>query len=259
MVALCAYFATFAVFFFTALYLAEVAGYSGYQIALIFLPMTALMTLTSVLAGRWTVTAGSRWSVVIGCAVFGAGLLLTAVTISPSPRFAQLAAALAVTGIGVGATVVPITSSALSAVPPERSGMAASAANTSREIGAVLGALVNSQLHADLTSRLRQLGIPANFQAIVINAIETGTVPPNSQAASAGGAAGQGQAKLVQDVIHAAYAAFYSGLQAALFVSAALVLAAGLFTLIMLKKPGPPPGDTSNPLLADASAPRRGR
>ena len=259
-VALCAYFATFAVFFFTALYLAEVAGYSGYQIALIFLPMTALMTLTSVLAGRWTVTAGSRWSVVIGCAVFGAGLLLTAVTISPSPRFAQLAAALAVTGIGVGATVVPITSSALSAVPPERSGMAASAANTSREIGAVLGvavlgALVNSQLHADLTSRLRQLGIPANFQAIVINAIETGTVPPNSQAASAGGAAGQGQAKLVQDVIHAAYAAFYSGLQAALFVSAGLVLAAGLFTLIMLKKPGPPPGDTSNPLLADASGP----
>jgi MFS family permease len=181
-VALCAYFATFAVFFFTALYLAEVAGYSGYQIALIFLPMTALMTLTSVLAGRWTVTAGSRWSVVIGCVVFGVGLLLTAVTISPSPRFAQLAAALAVTGIGVGATVVPITSAALSAVPPERSGMAASAANTSREIGAVLGvavlgALVNSQLHADLTSRLRQLGIPANFQAIVINAIETGTVP----------------------------------------------------------------------------------
>ena len=32
-VAFCAYFATFAVFFFTALYLAEVAGYSGYQIA----------------------------------------------------------------------------------------------------------------------------------------------------------------------------------------------------------------------------------
>ena len=242
-VALCAYFATFAVFFFTALYLAEVAGYSGYQIALIFLPMTALMTVTSVLAGRWTVAAGSRWSVFIGCAVFGAGLLLTAVTISPSPRFAQLAAALAVTGIGVGATVVPITSSALSAVPPERSGMAASAANTSREIGAVLGvavlgALVNSQLHADLTSRLRQLGIPANFQAIVINAIETGSVPPNSQAASAGGAAGQGQEKIVQDVIHAAYAAFYAGLRAALFLSAGLVLAAGLFTLIMVRKTG---------------------
>jgi hypothetical protein len=139
--------------------------------------------------------------------------------------------------------------------------LAASAANTSREIGAmlgvaVLGALVNSQLHADLTSRLRQRRIPANFQAIVINAIETETVPRNSQATSAGGASGQGQAKIAQDVIHAAYAASYSGLQAALFVSAGLVLAAGPFTLIMLRKPGPPPGDTSNPLLAAASGPR---
>ena len=141
-VAFCAYFATFAVFFFTALYLAEVAGYSGYQIALIFLPTTALMTVTSLLAGRWTAMAGTRWTVFAGCMVVGAGLLLTAVTISPSPGFPELAAALAVTGIGIGATVVPITASALSAVPPQRSAMAASAANTSREIGAVLGVAV---------------------------------------------------------------------------------------------------------------------
>jgi hypothetical protein len=144
-----------------------------------------------------------------------------------------------VTGIGIGTTVVPVTASVLSAVPPERSGMAASAANTSREIGAVLGvavlgALVNSQLHSDLISRLRQLGIPANFQSIVINAIETGTVPSNGQAQNAGGAAGQGQ--IVQEVIHAAYSAFYSGLHAALFVAAALVLAAGVFTLIANRK-----------------------
>jgi MFS family permease len=166
------------VFFFTAPYLAEVAGYSGYRIALVFLPMTALMTVTSLLAGRWTTAAGTRWSVFAGCILFGAGLLLTAVTINPNPGFPQLAAALALTGIGVASTVVPITSSVLSVVPPERSGMAASAANTSREVGAVvgvavLGALVNSQLHADLAARLRHLGIPANFQSIVIKAIET--------------------------------------------------------------------------------------
>jgi len=53
-VAFCAYFATFAVFFFTALYLEEVVGYTGYQIALAFLPMTALMIGSSLVAGRWT-------------------------------------------------------------------------------------------------------------------------------------------------------------------------------------------------------------
>jgi EmrB/QacA subfamily drug resistance transporter len=238
-VAFCAYFATFAVFFFTALYLEEVVGDTGYQIALAFLPMTALMIAASLLAGRWTDPAGPRWSIFIGCLMFGAGLLLTTVTLSPHPAYLPLAAALALTGIGIGATVVPITSAALSAVPPARSGMAASATNTSREIGAVtgvaiLGALVNAQLRSSLTSRLKHLGIPANFQSIVIHAVETGGVPANGNTQGAGGAAGAGQGALVQEVIHAAYSAFYAGLHAALLLSAFLVLAAGLFTFVLL-------------------------
>jgi EmrB/QacA subfamily drug resistance transporter len=241
LVAFCAYFATFAVFFFTALYLEEVVGDSGYQIALVFLPMTTLMIVASVVAGRWTSAAGPRWSIVVGCLLFSAGLLLTTVTLSPDPPYAPLALALALTGIGIGTTVVPITSSVLSAVPPERSGMAASAANTSREIGAVtgvaiLGALVNAQLHASLIGRLKHLGIPANFQSIVINAIETGTVPSSGHAQAAG-PAGQGQ--IVQEVIHAAYGAFYSGLHAALVLSAVMVLAAGLFTFVDLGRTHP--------------------
>ncbi len=240
-VAFCAYFATFAVFFFTALYLEEVVGDNGYQIALTFLPMTALMILASLAAGRWTDPSAPRWSIFIGCLLFGAGLLLTTLTLNPNPAYAPLAAALALTGLGIGATVVPITSAALSAVPPARSGMAASATNTSREIGAVtgvaiLGALVNAQLHADLTNRLKHLGIPANFQSIVINAVETGTVPSNGHTKGAGGAAGAGQGKLVQEVIHAAYSAFYAGLHAALLLSAILVLAAGVFTFVTLTR-----------------------
>ncbi len=244
LVAFCSYFATFAIFFFTALYLYEVAGYSGYQIALVFLPMTALMMTASVLAGRWTSTAGLRWSTAGGCLVFGAGLLLTNAALSPHPGYAPLATALALTGAGIGATVVPITSSVLGAVPPEHSGMAASAANTSREIGAVtgvaiLGALVNAQLKADLTSRLHQLGIPANFQTVVINALETGGVPPSSNTAGAGGAAGAGQGKLVQEVIYAAYHAFQSGLHAALYLSAGLVIGAGILAAATLGKRHP--------------------
>jgi EmrB/QacA subfamily drug resistance transporter len=241
MVSFCAYFATFAVFFFTALYLEEVVGDSGYQIALVFLPMTSLMIAAALVAGRWTSAVGPKWSIFIGCLLFSAGLMLTTFSLSPSPAYAPLAAALALTGIGIGTTVVPSTSAALSAVPAERSGMAASAANTSREIGAVtgvaiLGALVNSQLQSSLVSRLKHLGIPANFQSIVINGIETGIVPPSSHNRGAGGAAGAGHASLVQQVIQAAYSAFYSGLRAALFLSAILVFAAGLATLVLLRK-----------------------
>ncbi len=240
LVAFCAYFATFAVFFFTALYLYEVAGYSGYRIAVVFLPMTALMIVTSLLAGRWTGTAAPRWTISAGCLIFGAGLLVTAQAISPSPDQLRLAAALALTGIGVGSTVVPLTATALSAVPPERSGMAASATNTSREIGAVigvavLGMLVNAQLNSHLIASLKHLGVPANFWTIIINAIETGTIPSSPHAGGAPGGSGPSEQQLEQEVIRAAYSAFYAGLHAALVLSAVLVFAAGLLTLVMLR------------------------
>jgi hypothetical protein len=140
--------------------------------------------------------------------------------------------ALTLAGIGIGTTVVPITSSVLSAVPAERSGMAASATNTSREIGAVtgvaiLGSLVYSQLHASLVTQLNHLGIPASFQGQVITAIETGAIPQNTNYGPF--------EKLVQEVIGAAYSAFHNGLHAALYLSAGLALAAGLLALITLR------------------------
>src|SRR5208282_545642 len=154
-VAFCTYFSTFAIFFFTALYLVEVVGASGFRLALIFLPMTVLMIGSSLLAGRWTAVAGPRVSITVGCLLFAAGLFLANGYLNPSPDYGPLVVALGLAGIGIGTTVVPITSSVLAAVPPERSGMAASASNTSREIGAVtgvavLGSLVYSQLHASL-------------------------------------------------------------------------------------------------------------
>ena len=58
----------------------------AYQIALVFLPMTVLMILSSLLAGRWTDPAGPRWSIFVGCLLFGAGLLLTNASAQPATR-----------------------------------------------------------------------------------------------------------------------------------------------------------------------------
>jgi EmrB/QacA subfamily drug resistance transporter len=250
--AFCAYFATFAVFFFTALYLEEVVGDSGFQIAEVFLPMTVLMVAASVLAGFWTISAGLRWSMLVGCLLFGAGLLLTSFTISPHPSYLPLAASLSLAGIGIGATVVPATSSALSAVPPERSGMAASATNTSREIGAVtgvavLGALVDARLQADLTSSLQHLGLSKALQAYVINGVEEGLEPASGHASGVGPAS---QGTLVQEVIHAAYSAFESGLHAALLLSAILVFAAGILSFALLGRRARRPSDVADPAVA---------
>ena len=256
-VAFCAYFATFAVFFFTALFLVEVAGDSGYQIALVFLPMTVLMVIASVVAGRLSTRAGPRWSIFVGCLLFSGGLLLTSIAISPSPSYLPLAASLALAGIGIGTTVVPTTSSALSAVPPERSGMAASTANTSREVGAitgvaVLGALVASRLNTNLVSSLSHLGVPKLYQTLVINAIETGAVPSSGKNSSA---AGGFNPKEVQQVIRATYSAFQTGLHAALYLSAVLVLASGVMSLVLLgRRSEPEPSHAPSPASTTAAS-----
>ena len=121
----------------------------------------------------------------------------------------------------------------LSSVPPERSGMAASAANTSREIGAVtgvavLGALVAARLSSEITARMQALGISKGLQKFVINAVESGSTPPTgSKAYIAYGKEGQ-------DVINAAYSAFQHGLHASLYLGAALALASGIFSFVLL-------------------------
>jgi EmrB/QacA subfamily drug resistance transporter len=234
--AFCTYFATFAVFFFTALYLFEVVGLSGYRIALVFLPLTVLMIAASLVTGGWLAVIGLRWAIAGGCLLFAAGLVLTDLNLSPHPDYGWLVPALALAGAGIGATVVPITSSALSVVPPERSGLAASATNTSREIGAVtgvsvLGALVYGQLNRSIAGQLRGLGLPASIQKVVITGVETGQVP----ASNSSGIGPAGQAALVQKVIEAAYTAFHDGLRDALFASAALVFVAGLLAVVTLR------------------------
>lgn len=223
------FFGIFSIFFFTALYLAEVVGYSGYRTAAQFAPMAAALVVGSQLSGRWVSRVGPRLPMVVGCIVAAGGILLSEHFLPAHPSFGPLAASLTVAGLGFGVAVVPVTSSVLSIVPAERSGMAASATNTARQLGAVfgvavLGALVNAHLTSDLSDRLRALGIPATFQSIVINAIETGTIPSGGKVP--GTATGYGP--IVQHVIDAAYSAFHAGLETALLTSAVLILAAGL-------------------------------
>ena len=54
----------------------------------------------------------------------------------------------------------------------------------------------------------------------------------------------------MQEVIHAAYNAFYAGLHAALLVAAILVLLAGVFTFVMLSRGPRPPAPASHMTLA---------
>ena len=224
-------FALFAVFFFTALYLQLVAGFSGWQIALQFISLAAAMAVAGPLAGRWTARSGPRSPMVLGCFVAGGGMFLVDALLTPSASIPLLAGALALVGVGFGMALVTMTAAVLALVPAERSGTAASTVNTSRELGgvlgvAVLGAIVDSRLTGDLQHRLAQIGIPSGFRGFVISAVTHGGVP-NSPSKVKNPLA-KGHETLVAKVIDAAEAAFGSGLHASMVVAATLLLVIGV-------------------------------
>ena len=137
---------------------------------------------------------------------------------------------LALVGFGLGLALVAVSAAVLAVVPPERSGMAASTLNTSRELGgvlavAILGAVVNGRLLAELTRKLNELGVPQAFHSLIINAVTHGGVPANAKEAAASNPLVAANLGLVARVLSAAEAAFGHGLHVALVVAGSILLA----------------------------------
>jgi EmrB/QacA subfamily drug resistance transporter len=245
-VAFATYFGIFSIFFFTALYLQVVANSSAYQTAVDFLPMAAGLIIVSALTGPLVARVGARWPMTIGCLLAGGGILIANAVLDPTIGFATLGWVLPIAGIGFGMLLVPVTSVPLTVVPPERSGMAASATNTSREMGAVfgvaiLGSIVNAKLTGELAARLKAIGIPPNFQSLVEHAIQTGGTSSGGAASSAEHSKNATIAAIAKKVVNAAYDAFGSGLHEALLVSGCLILAAAVVAFFTIHRvPGQP-------------------
>jgi MFS family permease len=237
------YFGIFSIFFFTALYLDEALGYSGSRIAGVFAPMAATIVAGSIIGGRWVGRGGTRAAMALGCVIAAGGIVLSAVYIDSGPTvsYLPLAGALAVAGAGFGLGMVPATAAVLGALPAARSGIAASTINTSRQIGAVagvavLGSLVNAHLTGDLRDRLQTLGVPANFQSLVINAIKQGSVPSGTTTSSATATYGS----IVGKVFQAAYAAYRSGLTTCLILAAIVIAIGAVVAWFTASRPGAP-------------------
>jgi len=120
---------------------------------------------------------------------------------------------------------------------------------------AVLGSVVNAQLTVGLAHRLTAIGIPKQFQSIVIAAVETGTVGSQAKAYHGGGSL---QA-IVNQVVTSAYGAFGAGLDLALLLAASVLLLACVIAAIGLRGCGRgqiEPGSASNVQYPDLSSAR---
>jgi MFS family permease len=230
-VAFAVYFGVFSIFFFTALYLDLVVGYTGLRMAGAFAPMAAAIVTGSVISGFWVGLRGPRAPMLLGCVVSAAGILLTRHYLDVDPAFRALTLALAVAGLGFGVAVVPLTAAVLGYVPAAHSGMAASATNTARQLGAVvgvaaLGALVNAHITDDYSATLAQNGITGAGKDFLIRMLETG-------GSDAAGVDIAHPSPLIKPLVDAATGAFRNGLHAALLVSAVLILVAAIVVALV--------------------------
>jgi MFS family permease len=237
-VAFTGFFAIFAVFFFVPLYMQLIGTQSSYDLVVDFLPMAAAMIVASVLSGRWIARHGPGIPVTVGCLVAGIGILFTEALIKPDSTVALFGWTLVLVGAGLGVVMVGATAAVLGAAPAERSGMAASAVNTSRELGAVagvaiLGAIINAQLTHELLRRLATIpGLPASLRNLVIVSITTGAVNTSQDKLPKSGP----ERTIINEVLAAAQVSFAQGLELVLILAASLLLASGVVVAVLTRR-----------------------
>jgi EmrB/QacA subfamily drug resistance transporter len=235
-------FGLLAMFFFIALYMQIVLGYSPLEAGVRFLPSTVVVIVMGPLAGRLTDRVGPRSLMTAGLVIVGASLFWQS-EIGVDSGYGFLLPAFVLMGLGIGLVMSPMSTAAMNAVDPTKAGAASGTLSMSRMVGgtfgvAVLGALVSGVGGAKLDDLLPSL--PAGQRA----ALTEGLGQPASE-----GVPGA--------VVRAAHEAFVSAVGVGLKVGAiATVVGAVLaWTLIAKRVPtrAPIAGEVGAPEAAEAA------
>ncbi len=149
----------FALFLYLTLYIQDDLGYGPLAAGARFLPLTVLAFIVAPIAGKLTVRIQTRYLLGSGLFLIAVGCVLMATTKTDS-TWTVLLPGFIVAGIGIGTVNPVLASSAISVVPPERSGMASGANSTFRQVGiatgiAGLGSVFQSQIQAHTLGALR--------------------------------------------------------------------------------------------------------
>jgi len=144
----------YSVFFFGALYLEQVRGFSPLTTGFAFLPMTLTVAAMALgVVSRLVVRFGPRRVLVAGLPALIAGLALFALVHAGTP-YPVIFAALILMGLGAGSSFVPLLTMAMANVPPRDAGVASGILNVAMQIAAALGLAILGALTAHRTAAL---------------------------------------------------------------------------------------------------------
>lgn len=223
-------FAMLGMFFFMALYIQNVLGYSPLEAGIRFLPTTVVIMFVAPIAGRLTDRIGPRPLIIAGLSVVAVSLFLQS-RIDMASDYGSLLVPFILMGFGIALTMSPMSTAAMNAVANAKAGLASGLLSMSRMVGgtfgvAVLGAIFQGQGHSSLESSLAGLNLaPGQIDAINeqlgsggLNAM-IATLPPDQ----------------AQPIADAAREAFITSLSTAIGISAAVAATGAVLAFVLIR------------------------
>jgi EmrB/QacA subfamily drug resistance transporter len=222
----------FSLLTYLVLYLQNVLRLSAIGTGVRFLVLSGATFLTAGLAGRLTNSVPVKWLMAPGFILVGAGLFLMH-GITPADSWTHLVPGLLIAGLGGGLINVPLASTAVGVVEPDRSGMASGINSTFRQVGiatgiAALGSVFAGQIRSTITSRLAATPLRG-----ASSSIETAVLNGQSSAPAGAGHPSAASIHLLHSV---AAAALINGLNEILLIGSVIAFAAALGSFGLIRQ-----------------------
>jgi len=151
-------FGLFGIYFFTAIYLQDVLGFSPTKAGAAFVPMALLMAVGATIAGAIAHRVRPNRMVALAMVTMGLGVAATTL-VGAHSSFLGLMPAFALIGAGGGFTV-PLSGMVINTMAPEQASVASAIFSATREVAGLLGITIigvvlssreNMRLHAGAT------------------------------------------------------------------------------------------------------------
>jgi EmrB/QacA subfamily drug resistance transporter len=219
----------FSMFTYLVFYLQNVLGLSAVEAGVRILVMSGAIFVTASVAGRLTERVPIKLLIAPGFLAVVAGLLLMR-GITPADEWTHLIPGMIFIGVGTGMVNVPLASTAVGVVTPNRAGMASGINATLRQVGiatgiAGLGSVLSAQIRDSLAAALAGTPAAAGAEAVA-DAATSGRVPSGDVVPPATRA-------LVGDAVRSAY---IDGLNDVLLVAALVALVAAVLTAVLIRQ-----------------------